>query len=441
MQALMNVPRQPYLEIEEEFPLNHDDIRVARGLVSFRVQDKDDIFKYNSTEKKVQRAAWLIFSIIVFPVGAIRLVGKLINFIATKTVILPSVGSNLKELNQNYLIAHVQNPHLARIVQRLEITTADNIKLDAVCINNPQQSEKPINEQKYILFFTGNGGCFENSLDFLKKLSEETEANVLSGNYRGVGHSQGFPTGFKDLVMDGEAMVQSLLKQGVSPKNILIHGISMGGGVGAEVAALHQKAGEEINYCGDRTFSSLAKEARELPRRINWVQIENYFNQQIERINNAMPNDEDEFELKRLINVKKKIKIFKPLIKAAAFFSPLAAFLIRVMGWNFDTLNSYKKMKGHKFIIFQKHDLIVPYKASLYKQLKQSQKTQLDKKNKKERRQQLNQPQMNPIEKMYRPKNAIRLDDQIPFFDAHSILITETEHLEDYKNQVARAFE
>lgn len=157
-------------------------------------------------------------------------------------------------------------------IKRLAITTSDKAQLDSCFILNPGQVEKESKEQKWIVYFNGNSGTYEDSLSSLTFMSALTGANVLSGNYRGVGHSTGFPSGSHDLVVDGEAMVQYLLSQGVPPENILLHGYSTGGGVAAEVAALHQDKGHEMPVCLDRTFTSYADVAASLVGRVaSWI--------------------------------------------------------------------------------------------------------------------------------------------------------------------------
>lgn len=387
--------------------------------VSFCVTEDNDVFDYNSTFNKIARVAWLIFSIIIFPIGFIRLIGKVINHLVTKNTLFPKHLRDLKKLDierAQYMTEHADRS------ERITIKTADRIDLDTIMIYNPYQNDKKIDERKYIIFFNRVESTYERMLPSLMKISDETGANVYCGNYRGVGHSKGFPTDIQDLVMDGEAMVQYLLTQGVSQKNILIHGWSIGGGVGAYVAALHQEKGKEIKFCSDRSFASTVEEIKEFARaKINEIRREN--------------------------RCKAKIKA-----SGLAILSSLALGLIRVLGWNFNSLKSYNAINGYKFIIYHPQDPEVPYAASLYKRLKddtirlKDDTIKLKDRMQKAKRKILkakfiveggNKPEK--IEQNYRPKN-VRLGNEIDKEHIHKINIDETEQFENYKNHVALAF-
>jgi cephalosporin-C deacetylase-like acetyl esterase len=59
--------------------------------------------------------------------------------------------------------------------------------------------------------------------------------------------------------LDGDAAFQYIHSQKQVPQEkILLHGHSIGGGIASEVAAMHP----QVNYCNDRSFSSLSKQVR-----------------------------------------------------------------------------------------------------------------------------------------------------------------------------------
>lgn len=344
----------------------------------FEVSDENDIFNYNSIDNKISRIAWLIFSIIIFPVGLARLIKKGINLIAVKKYLLPALGLDKAKLDSDRAKI-MADPRFAERRERLAVKTADHVTLDSLMIKNPQQEVKEACNRKYILFLNGNS-AYEEMFHTLTKISDETGANVFCGNFRGVGCSEGFPMEWQDLVMDGEAMVQYLLSKGVPAKNILIHGHSIGGSVGIHVAALHQETGNEISVCADRTSASIS-----LPLKY-----------------------------------------------------------IRMSGWNFNTLDCYETIKGHKFIIYHRHDQKISYPLSLYKKVKDSQMSLEDKKQKQDRKVEkikTAQEKGNKVheERAYRPKNALRLDDAIDKKLAHEIALEHTVQFEVYKALVATA--
>ncbi len=86
----------------------------------------------------------------------------------------------------------------------------------------------------------------------------EKGSNVFLFNYRGVGNSEGEAT--RDgLFLDAEAAMQYLLDEKKVPQNkVIVHGHSVGGPVGAKIAADYG-----ASYCNDRSFISLSKHAKE----------------------------------------------------------------------------------------------------------------------------------------------------------------------------------
>lgn len=350
--------------------------------VDYKVLPRDDVFKYHSLQNRVARSAWLIFSIILFPVGCARMAGYVINRIATSTVILPSLRLHTKQQLDGIREESLSEPNFAGKCTRYIVETTDAVKLDTMMVRNPIQANKPINEQKFIIFFNGNGTTYEENLPSLEAISKKTRTHVYSGNYRGVGYSEGFPTQFKDLVMDGEAMVQFLLKQGVHPKNILIHGWSLGGAVGAHVAALHQEKGRESSHGNDRSFKTMVKEVK-------------YF----------------------LPKVLEREGLHPTKIKLLTF---LAVSGIKILGWNFQSFKCYQKIKGHKFVIYHPLDEVIPYQASLHRKIEK-----INKKNK--------QP-LHAIElKLNLAKKSISAES------AHCLPIDYTDHFDEYHRQVALA--
>ncbi len=375
--------------------------------VSYSVPTNEDVFKYHSTAKKTMRIAWLVFSLIIFPVGIIRLIGNAINHIATRKGFLPALGYN-KDLEDEIRLVQM-NERCKRVV----IETADNVKLDAVKVMHPKQEKSPADQQKYILFFNGNGGTYESALSSLKQISDEIGVNILCGNYRGVGRSEGFPTSYNDLVMDGEALVKYLLSQGILPQNILIHGWSLGSGVGAHVAALHQEKGKEIHFCSDRSFASMYDEVKDLAKQISQI---------LRKQNRCIP------------------QLFATAI---TFATPFVLGLTKVLGWNFKSLECYKKINGKKFIIYHRQDQVIPYTASLYKKFKESKMTKKDKQQKLERmalKQQMlaqgKEYKPQKMDKPYLPKNAVRLSDDIEQEAAHVIPLEKTSQYNSYKKAV-----
>jgi len=260
-------------------------------------KNRVDVFNYHSTIDKIARIAWDIFSIIILPIGLMR--------VFTSAIIVPGIGSDKKKLDTERNNAWDKN------CERYSIETVDSVKLDTMIYH--QDHSVKMQDRKFILFFNGNNGTYESTLPDLKKLSDQVGASIYCGNYRGVGYSEGTPMNKQDLIMDGDAMMHHLLSLGVQRKNILIHGWSLGGAVGAEVAALHQNENGSVSFCSDRSFSSLAT----------------------------------------LIN-----HISFPVI------NKIAIGLIHLFNWNLDGFSAYKKI-NKKMILYNEADQVILPKASL----------------------------------------------------------------------------
>lgn len=223
------------------------------------------------------------------------------------SLVLPALKIHKERLTRSRN-QFMQGPN---IVDRIGIKTADDVILDCFCIIHPRQLDFPPEEQKWILFLNGNAVPYEQNLPNLAKLSEDLGINILTGNYRGVGCSEGFPTSTKDLVHDAEAMVQYLLDKGILTSNILVHGWSLGGAVALKIASHHP-----VNICHDRSFSK----------------IENVLLQML------------------------------PI-----GLSHLATGYLMTSNWSFGNLTEhYLSLKGRKFFIYCPEDGIIPPQTSLF---------------------------------------------------------------------------
>ncbi|HKJ17070.1 MAG TPA: alpha/beta hydrolase [Xanthomonadales bacterium] len=112
-----------------------------------------------------------------------------------------------------------------------------------------------------VLFFHGNAGNISHRLDSISVFNR-LGLDVLIVDYRGYGQSTGKP-GERGLYLDGEAAWLYLTDQrGIDPGRIIVFGRSMGGVVGASVAANRSPAGLII----ESSFTSGVDMARRLYR-------------------------------------------------------------------------------------------------------------------------------------------------------------------------------
>lgn len=150
---------------------------------------------------------------------------------------------------------------------KLTVNVGEKAALDGMLIKPNTEVES----QKYVILLNGLGEVYEAKLTEAGEYADQANANILIFNYRGTGDSTSAePTRPKDLVADTMAMIEYLKKEkGVKPEDIVIHGYSLGGGVGA--AAVMQSEGTRL--INDRSFSTFSKATREMFAKFLQVKI------------------------------------------------------------------------------------------------------------------------------------------------------------------------
>ena len=133
----------------------------------------------------------------------------------------------------NYLKDKVSNEPTE--IEKVKITTVDNIDLVAWFYN------KDIEKFKTILFFHGNAGSLENSTYKLNHF-KDLNVNFLIIAWRGFSGNAG-KTNEVGLYNDAASAIKWLKSKGVTEKNIILYGESLGTGVAVEVA-------QNKNYAG-----------------------------------------------------------------------------------------------------------------------------------------------------------------------------------------------
>ena len=172
---------------------------------------------------------------------------KVTGYVLTNSAVI--MGIIDKDSRQKYLESFEKDrPDCKSFCTKLEVHTADKVKLDGMLIASSKPSEK------YVIWLNGLGGYYEPKLNEAVHYANSAEANVLIFNYRGTDDLKNAASSTKDFVTDTLAMVEYLKEKGVQPENIIIHGFSLGGGIGAQAAA--QAGTKHIN---DRSFSVFSK--------------------------------------------------------------------------------------------------------------------------------------------------------------------------------------
>lgn len=134
-------------------------------------------------------------------------------------------------------------------------------------------SNECVNQNKkdhlHIVYFNGNSGCFQDDCPLVAEdLIQFSEKNIpvsaVQFNYPGILNSEGKIEYSQELVDAGIAQVQKLIAEGVSPKNIVLHGVSLGGSISSHVAMHFYKKNLLLGgLYVSRTFASTAQVGRD----------------------------------------------------------------------------------------------------------------------------------------------------------------------------------
>ena len=121
------------------------------------------------------------------------------------------------------------------LIETIKIKTKDNIELTS------WYHLKDISEYKTILFLHGNAGNLENRIHKINHF-KNMNINFLIISWRGFSGNKGKPTE-QGLYEDAKSAVNWLKSNGITEKNIIIYGESLGTGVAVEIAQNKNFAG------------------------------------------------------------------------------------------------------------------------------------------------------------------------------------------------------
>ena len=150
--------------------------------------------------------------------------------------------------------------------ERLALTTADNTQIMAWALPQKNKDSAP-----WLVYFHGNGENVSAYLSFTSRLYA-MGVNVLMPEYRGYGESGGEPSE-AGLYEDAQANYDYLIQQGVSPKNIILYGFSLGSGVATDLASRQEVGGLVL----EAAFTSLPDAARAIYRVVPTALMSNRF--------------------------------------------------------------------------------------------------------------------------------------------------------------------
>ena len=120
-------------------------------------------------------------------------------------------------------------------IEKVKISTSDNIQLLG------WYHEKNLKDYKTLIFFHGNAGSLENRIHKLNHF-QDMNINFLIIAWRGFSGNNGKPSE-QGLYEDGKSAIDWLIKKGVSEKNLILYGESLGTGVAIHLAQNQNFAG------------------------------------------------------------------------------------------------------------------------------------------------------------------------------------------------------
>ena len=120
-------------------------------------------------------------------------------------------------------------------IEKVRIKTLDNIELIG------WYHEKNLKDFKTLIFFHGNAGSLENRIHKLNHF-QDMNINFLIIAWRGFSGNKGNPSE-QGLYEDGKSAIDWLIKKGVSEKNLILYGESLGTGVATHLAQNKNFAG------------------------------------------------------------------------------------------------------------------------------------------------------------------------------------------------------
>lgn len=112
--------------------------------------------------------------------------------------------------------------------EKIEITSHDGLPVKSWIANGDPRKET-------FVFFHGNAGNAMDRMPMLRGLIDKGHTVVLA-EYRGYGDNAGRPTE-KDNILDGTALIDHLLSNGLEEKDIILIGRSLGSGIASQLAA------------------------------------------------------------------------------------------------------------------------------------------------------------------------------------------------------------
>lgn len=279
-----------------------------------------------STTQKAQRIAWNILSIIIFPIGLVRLLGYAVKWIAKK-LLLPAASHSPEtqlEHSTSFINQCKNIERLSNGVFRSEshkVIAPDGAILDVTLLRRNNSSP----ETPTCIYFNGNNALKSfGSAGWLLDHALSSPMNFVVFDYRSAGNSTGTFNDANDLLVDGLSLVHWVRKT-LKTRDDRIHfyGTSLGGAVALKTKALDPKLTGKL--LSERSFSSLEDMLK------SWT--------------------------------KNCSCLCRPFVN-------LIAWTLKKQSLELDVAADLKKLKGRILIVYHKNDPVIPKSASLAEKVK-----------------------------------------------------------------------
>ncbi|NGX27657.1 MAG: Multifunctional-autoprocessing repeats-in-toxin [Chlamydiae bacterium] len=276
---------------------------------------------------KVGRVFWNIISVVIFPIGLVRLAGYYLRNLSLRCIIpgTPHLDAPIRSywdiakiitrllFNPENFKADLTKEGEYRLKEHggepVKLTAPDGAHLDGAFF--PDKHRK-----KVILFAGGNVEQWETQigLDILKPLG----ASILFINPRGVGKSSGqrYEDGY---ALDTYTACEYLIhKQGIDPEDIVFTGFSMGGANTTRGASLIQEKhpDKKISISNINSFANLHLEVQ-------------------------------------------------AFLKNKGFFAAIVRIGTRFLNFDMDVKKDWDTLQGEKYIFYNPNDPVIPLPAQL----------------------------------------------------------------------------
>ncbi|MES2273128.1 MAG: alpha/beta hydrolase [Chlamydiota bacterium] len=278
--------------------------------------------------QRIVRIVWNIFSVLIFPIGLIRLAAYGIGRLAA-AVILPSrlmPDWLIKQFNEkfhNFWFDPIQPNNPDQVALRNHFTASKHSILtpDGALLSANLFRHRDANAMTptLICFQPNAGSSAQDGYRWLLKdaIAKGTPFNFVTFDYRSVGNSKGSFRSTKDLIVDGTSILQWVRQTLHTPDDqIHFYGLSLGGAYATKTMATDP----------EKLIGRLAN-------------------------------------IKSLASLDEVLCGFLPLS-----LEPLARFVCKILktqGYELNAVADFNKLQGQKLVVYHPEDPVIPWKASL----------------------------------------------------------------------------